>query len=325
MRRRALLGAGLLAGPALAAPALAQPALAQASWPSRPVKIVDPFTAGSATDAVLRVLTPHLQELWGQPVIIENRAGGSGTVATEYVLRAPADGYTLGLGALPVHVGNPLLKRLPFDTAAEVVPMVLIGTNRMILVCHPSLPARTLPEFIAYARANPGRISFGSGGNATPQHLAMELLKIRERLDMETVPYPRSGLLQDLLTGRIQAAFYVGPLDVIRSGGLVVLGIAGTARSPETPDIPSFAEQGVPDFESNGFFTLYAPRGVPAEVVARVNAAVNQALERPGLRRALADQQVVPRGGTQAAAVAHIRAAYVQAEAIIRDAGIKAE
>ena len=313
MLRRSLLGA-----------ALASPAQAQAGWPNRPVRIVDIFSPGSATDAVLRVLTPHMQEILGQPVVIENRAGGSGTVATEYVLRSPPDGYTLGLGALPVHVGNPLLKRLNFDTNDAVV-MVLIGTNRMMLVSHPSIPPRNLQQFIAYARANPGRLSYGSGGNATPQHLAMELLKIREKLDIEMVPYPRTGLIQDLLTGRIQCAFYVGPMDVIQSGGLITLGIAGSQRSPELPEIPSFAEQGVADFESNGFFTLYGPKGTPGEVVSRVNAAVNQALARPALRRALLDQQVVARGGTPAEAVAHIRDAYGRAEAIIRDAGIKAE
>jgi tripartite-type tricarboxylate transporter receptor subunit TctC len=319
MLRRTLLGT------AMALPALVSPALAQAPWPNRPVRLIDIFSAGGATDAVLRVLAPHLQEIWGQPVVIENRAGGSGTVATEYVLRSPPDGYTLGLGALPVHVANPILKRLPFDTTAEAVVMVLIGTNRMMLVSHPSIPPRSLPEFIAYARANPGRLSYGSNGNATPQHLAMELLKIREGLDIEMVPYPRGGLIQDLLTGRIQCAFYVGPMDVIRSGGLVTLGIAGNTRSPDLPDIPNFAEQGVPEFESNGFFTLYGPRGVPGEVVAKVNAAVNQALQRPALRRALAEQQVVPRGGTPEQAVAHIRAAYAQAESVIRAAGIRAE
>ncbi len=288
MLRRSLLGA-----------VLASPAVAQPGWPNRPVKIVELFAAGSATDAVLRVVTPHLQEILGQPVVVENRAGGSGTVATEYVLRSAPDGYTLGLGALPVHVGNPILKRLNFDIG-EAVVMVLIGTNRMMLVSHPSLPARDLQGFIAHARANPGKLSYGSGGNATPQHLAMELLKIRERLDIEMVPYPRGGLMQDLLTGRIQCAFYVGPMDVVQSGGLLTLGIAGSTRSPETPDVPSFAEQGVADFESNGFFTLYGPRGTPNEVVARVNAAVNQALQRPALRRALAEQQVAPRGGTPA-------------------------
>jgi tripartite-type tricarboxylate transporter receptor subunit TctC len=314
MLRRTLLGV-----------ALASPALAQAPWPIRVVKLVDIFPAGSPTDAVLRVLAPHLQQILGQPFVIENRAGGSGTVATEYVLRSPPDGYTLGLGALPVHVSNPILKHLPFNTTAEAVPIVLIGTNRMMLVSHPSIPPRDLQSFIAYARANPGKLSYGSMGNATPQHLAMELLKIREKLDVEMVPYPRGGMIQDLLTGRIQCAFYVGPMDVVLSGGLVTLGIAGRERSAELPAIPSFAEQGVPDFESNGFFTLYGPKGTPAEVVQRLNAAVNQALQRPELRRALAEQQVVPRGGTPAEAVAHIRDAYVRAEAIIRDAGIRAE
>ncbi len=314
MLRRTLIGA-----------ALASPALAQAPWPTRAVKLVDIFPAGSPTDAVLRVLAPHLQQLLGQPFVIENRAGGSGTVATEYVLRSPPDGYTLGLGALPVHVSNPILKHLPFDTTAEAVPIVLIGTNRMMLVSHPSIPPRNLQQFIAYARSRPGELSYGSMGNATPQHLAMELLKIREKLDIEMVPYPRGGMIQDLLTGRIQCAFYVGPMDVVLSGGLVTLGIAGRERSAELPDIPSFAEQGVPDFESNGFFTLYGPKGTPAEVVQRLNAAVNQALLRPELRRALAEQQVVPRGGTPAEAVAHIRDAYGRAEAIIRDAGIRAE
>jgi tripartite-type tricarboxylate transporter receptor subunit TctC len=314
MLRRTLLGV-----------ALATPALAQVPWPTRVVKLVDIFPAGSPTDAVLRVLAPHLQQILGQPFVIENRAGGSGTVATEYVLRSPPDGYTLGLGALPVHVSNPILKRLPFDTTAEAVPIVLIGTNRMMLVSHPSIPPRDLQGFIAYARANPGKLSYGSMGNATPQHLAMELLKIREKLDVEMVPYPRGGMIQDLLTGRIQCAFYVGPMDVVLSGGLVTLGIAGRERSAELPEIKSFAEQGVGDFESNGFFTLYGPKGTPAEVVQRLNAAVNQALQRPELRRALAEQQVVPRGGTPAEAVAHIRDAYGRAEAIIRDAGIRAE
>ena len=322
MQRRTLLaGAAALAAP-LAAPRLAT---AQPAWPQRLVKLVDIFPAGSPTDAVLRVLAPHLQEQWGVPVVIENRAGGSGTVATEYVLRSPPDGYTLGLGALPVHVANPILKQLPFDTTAEAVPMVLIGTNRMMLVSHPSIPPRTLQEFIAYARANPGKLSYGSQGNATPQHLAMELLKIRYGLDIEGVLYARGGMVQDLLTGRVQCAFYVGPMDVIRSGGLITLGIAGAERSAELPDIPSFAEQGVTDFESNGFFTLYGPRGTPDFVVQRVNAAVNVALQRPELRRALAEQQVVPRGGTPAEAVAHIRDAYQRAERIIRDAGIRAD
>ncbi len=316
MLRRSLMGA------ALAVPTLAK---AQPAWPERTVKLVDIFPAGSPTDAVLRVLAPHLQEQWGVPVVIENRAGGSGTVATEYVLRSPADGYTLGLGALPVHVSNPILKTLPFNTTAEAVPMVLIGTNRMMLVSHPSIPPRDLQSVIAYARANVGKLSYGSMGNATPQHLAMELLKIREKLEIEMVPYPRGGMIQDLLTGRIQCAFYVGPMDVIISGGLITLGIAGAERSAELPQIKSFAEQGVADFESNGFFTLYGPRGTPDYVVSRVNAAVNVALRRPELRRALAVLLGVPGGGTPAEAVAHIRDAYGRAEAIIRGAGIRAE
>lgn len=315
-RRGAL--AGLLAVPAVAR--------AEAAWPQRPVRLVGPFAAGTATDAVLRILAPALSQEWGQPVVVENRPGGSGTVATETVLRSPPDGHVLGLGALPVHVANPILKPdLPFDIAREARVLVLIGTNRMVLVVHEGVPARDLRQFIAHVRANPGALRYGSGGNATPQHLAMELLKQRERLQIEMVPYPRGGLMPDLLAGRIQTTMYVGPLHVVQGGSLRVLGVAASQRFQGAPDIPSFAEQGVPEFESDGFFTLYAPRAVPDAVVRRVNAGVNAVLRQDDVRRALLEQQVVPAGGTPEAAAAHIAKARAQAERVIRTAGITAE
>ena len=322
--RRRVLAA--FAGAPAAALTSVRRAEAQVAWPTRPVRIVVPFPAGSATDAVVRVTAPHLEQTWGRPVVVDNVAGGSGVLATETVLRAEPDGHVLGLGCLPVNVTNPILKSdLRYDVDAESVPIVLIGTNRMYLVVHEAVPAKTLGEFIAHARAHPGKLSYGSGGNATPQHLAMELLKIREKLDIVMVPYPRGGLMQDLLTGRIQTTMYVGPMEAVRVPALRVLGVAASERFYGEPEIPSFAEQGVANFESDGFFTFYAPRGISRELVARINADTNAVLARPELRKQLLAMQIVARGGTPEDCAEHIRRQQRTARAVIEGAGIKAQ
>jgi tripartite-type tricarboxylate transporter receptor subunit TctC len=311
-------------GGSLLLPAFGAPARAEADWPQKPVRIVVPFAAGSATDAVVRVVAPHLTRLWGQGIVVDNRPGGSGIAATEAVVRADPDGYTLGLGCLPVNVTNPILKSdLTYDVDADTVPIVLLGTNRMYLVTHVSVPVLNLREFIEYARKNPGKLSYGSGGNATPQHLAMELLKIREKLDIVMVPYPRGNLMTDLLTGRIQTAMYVGPMQVVRNENLRVLGVAASERFHGEPEIPSFAEQGVADFESDGFFSFYGPKDLPASVVKRINLDANQALQDPELRQRLLEMQIVVRGGTPEELRDHIRRQQATARSIIEGAGIR--
>ncbi len=292
--RRALLGA---AG-ALAAPGLAG---AQGAWPTRPVTLVVGFPPGGQTDFAARVLQPGMQAALGQPVVIDNRGGAAGNLGTEAVLRARPDGYTLLVGnSAPMTITPHTMGPLTFDPL-QATPIGMMLQSSLILCVHPSVPARTVQEFIAWARQQNGRANYGSSSAGSLTHTAMELLRMRAApLPIEHVPYRGSGpALQDFIANRFSAMFDAASVmaPFIQTGQLRGILATGATRSPAFPDIPTATEQGVPDFAFKAWIGLYGPPGLPADIVARVNAALNQALDAATKER-MTSRGDEPGGGT---------------------------
>ena len=296
-RRQVLLrGAGYAALASSAGIAWAQ------SYPSRPVRILVGFVAGGNFDIVARLVGQWLSDELHQPVIVENRPGASSNLATEAAIRAPADGYTLLLGGAVNAVNATLYERLGFNFIADLAPVVGVSRFPNVMVVTPSFPARTVAEFIAYAKANPDKVNQGSSGNGTTQHLAGELFKTMTGTTFTHVPYKGgSQALADLLGGQVQVAFEPLPASIahIRSGKLRALGVTSAARSEALPDLPAVAEF-VPGYEASGWNGLCAPKATPAEIVEKLNRLVNAGLVDPKLKARLADLGAIPIGGSPA-------------------------
>jgi len=279
-----------LAAGAAALPAVSRVAWAQ-SYPSRPVRVVVAAAAGGATDIITRVIGRWLSERLGQPFIIENRPGGSNNLGTEVVVRAPADGHTLlAIGGVNV-VNTVLFDKLNFNFIRDIVPVA--GTMRapLIMTVNPSFPAKTIPEFIAYAKANPGKLNFASGGTGTAPHMSGELFKVMTGVNMVHVPYRGEGLaLTDLLGGQVQVMFSASSvsLESVRAAKLRALGVTTSTRWEAMPDIPTVSEF-VPGFEASGWFGVGAPKDTPAETIDKLNNAINSALADPNIKARIAD------------------------------------
>ena len=260
---------------------LAASASAQSSWPAKPIRLISPFPPGAVVDTLCRTLAVPLGEALGQPVLVENRPGAGGNIGMEIVAKAPADGYTIGMGGIAQHAINPsVYASMPFDPVRDFAPIIFVARNINVLVVHPSLPAHDGRELIAYARANPGKLSFGSAGAGTSQHLAGELFKQLAGVDMTHVPYKGAGpAVTDLLAGQIPLMFVdiSAVLGHVRAGKLRALGVTSRNRTPLL-DVPTIAEQGLPGFEVNAWFGLLAPAGTPREIVARLNAETAKVL-----------------------------------------------
>jgi tripartite-type tricarboxylate transporter receptor subunit TctC len=295
MTRRHFITASVagLAG-AVALPSVSRVAMAQA-YPARSVRIVVGFPAGSTTDITARLIGQWLSERLGQPFIIENRSGATGNIATEAVVRAPPDGYTLLLVAPANAINATLYDNLNFNFIRDIAPVA--GTIRApnVMLVNPSVPAKTVPEFIAYAKANPGKMNMASGGNGAPGHIAGELFKMMAGVNMVHVPYRGSPLaLTDLLGGQVQVYFSTLPpaIEYIRAGKLRALAVTTATRWEGLPDIPTVSEF-VPGYEASGFFGFGAPKNTPAEIVDKLNKEINTALADAETKARLADQ-----GGT---------------------------
>jgi tripartite-type tricarboxylate transporter receptor subunit TctC len=284
-----------LATAAVALPIVSRVARAQ-SYPSRPVRVVVAAAAGGATDIITRVIGRWLSERLGRQFIIENRPGGSNNLGTETVVRAPADGYTLlAIGGVNV-VNTVLFDKLNFNFIRDIAPVA--GTMRapLIMVVNPSFPAKTVPEFIAHAKANPGKLNFASGGTGTGPHMAGELFKVRTGVDMLHVPYRGEGLaLTDILGGQVQLMFSASivSLESVKADKLRALGVTTSARWEAMPDIPAVSEF-VPGFEASAWFGVGAPKDTPAETIDKLNNAVNTALADPNIKARIADLGGVP-------------------------------
>ena len=285
--RRAFLR---LAGSAIALPALLCNAQAQ-TYPAKPVRIVVGFVSGSATDIITRLMGQWLSERLGQPFIVENRGGAGGSIATETVVRAPADGYTLLACGSWDATNTSLYDKLSYNFSRDITPIASIGRGPNVLVVHPSFPARTVPEFIAYAKANPGKINFASGGNGTPPHVSGELFKMMTGVNLVHVPYRGGGpALTDLLGGQVQTMFVAisASIEYVRAGNLRPLAVTTASRSDALPDIPTVGDF-IPGYEASTWCGIGAPKGTPAEVIDKLNKEINAGLVDPKMQARLAN------------------------------------
>lgn len=259
-------------------------------YPDKPVKLVVPFPPGGPTDIVGRLVAQKLAEGIGQPVVVENRPGAGGTVGSTAVARAPADGYTLLYGSTTLAIAPSLYRDLAYDPRTAFAPISLVSRGPIIAAVNAQLPAKTLKDFIALAKSSPGRINYGSAGSGTPPHLAAELFKTVAGVDLVHVPYKGGGpAVSDLAGGQVQVCFEGLPtlLPHIKSGKVRALAITGAKRDPALPEVPTFAEAGLPGYDANFWNGLVAPAGTPAEVIARLNSVLVQALATPEVHAAL--------------------------------------
>jgi tripartite-type tricarboxylate transporter receptor subunit TctC len=271
---------GVLVALALALGAL--PSLAQ-PYPSKPIRIVVPFPAGGVADVYSRIIGARLTEAWGQPVVVENRTGAGGNIGAEAVAKSAPDGYTLVMGSVGTHAVNvSLFAKLPYDPVADFAPIALVAEADALLVVHPSVPARTVPELIALARSKPGALSYASAGPGTASHLAGELFKSMAKVDMLHIPYKgNSPAITDLLAGQTALLFATMPtvLPQARAGKLRALATCGVVRAAATPELPTVAEAALPGFDVTNWIGLFAPAGTPADIVARLNAEVLRTMQ----------------------------------------------
>ncbi len=319
MKAKTLAAVALLAFAALAQ--------AQEPYPSKPIKLIVPFTPGTGMDILARTLGPGLSERWKVPVVIENRAGASGNIGTEAVARSPADGYTALVTASTLVMNLSLFKSIPYDPVKDFVPVALLAVGSLALVTHPSVPANNVQELIAYARANPGRLDYGSPGNGTPHHLAMELFKQQTGTRMVHIPYKGTGpATQDLLGGQIQVMFLTVHvvLPLVQAGRLRMLAAGGTQRSIAAPQVPSLAEaSGIRNIDTDIWFAIYLPAGAPQEAVAKLNTELNALLKVPATAEALAKQGLQAVGGPPERLAQLTRDDMARWAQVVREAGIK--
>jgi tripartite-type tricarboxylate transporter receptor subunit TctC len=288
-----------LAAGAAMLPALSRNAWAQA-YPSRPVRIIIPFPAGQATDTIARLMGQSLSERLGQPFVLENRPGAGGNIGTEVVVRAPSDGYTLLLAGLPSAMNATLYKKLNYDFIRDIAPVASLGGGPYVMVVNPSVPAKTVPEFVAYAKANSGKINMGSSGNGAASHVFGELFGMMAGINLVHIPY-RGGYVADLLSGQVQVVFgtIASCIQYIRAGMLRALAVTTARRSDVLPEVPTVGEF-VPGYEASVWYGIGAPRNTPAEVIDKLNHETNAVAADPAIKARLAGLGVDPVSRTPA-------------------------
>jgi tripartite-type tricarboxylate transporter receptor subunit TctC len=313
-----------LAAAAAALPAVSRAAGAEA-YPTKPIRWIIGFPPGGGADTVARIMEPWLSRRLGQPVIIENRPGASTNIAVQAVVNSPPDGYTLLWHGLSSVVNASLFSNLPFDIQRDIDPAAGVVSYPMIMVAHPSVPAKSVAELIAHAKANPGKVTMASFGTGSASHLAGELFKFMAGIDMVHVPY-RGGapMTTDLIGGQVQVGFdvMVTALPQVRSGKLRALGVLGAKRFELLPDVQTVAET-VPGYEASTWAGIGVPRGTPPEIIERLNREVNAGLAQPDIRARLADVGTVPMVLSAAEFKAYIAAEAAKWDKVVKIAGIK--
>lgn len=268
-------------------------------YPAKPIRWIIPFAPGGALDLLSRAIQPHLSAALGQPIVLENRSSNAGIVAAEAVARSAPDGYTILTAENGILVFNKLVyKKLPYDTERDFVPVIMLAHTPIALFVHDSVPARTMAEFMAYIKANPGKLNFGTPGVGHAFHLATELLMQRTGTRMVHVPYKGGGpVLQDIASGRIQVMFYPATVQVmgfVKEGRLRALGAATAQRLPVLPATPTFDESGIPNFSAAGWFSVVVPAATPREIIERLNRDIRQVASTPELAKVYANLALIP-------------------------------
>ena len=313
-----------LAAGAVALPAFSRSARAQA-YPAKPVRLVVQVQAGSAPDIVARVIGEWLSGRLGQPIVVDNRPGASGNIATEAVIRSPPDGYTLLLAMSANAINATLYDNLRFNFMRDTTPVALIGPIPLVMEVHPAVPAKTVPEFIAYAKANPGKINMASSGNATPLHVAGELFKQMAGVDLVHVAYRGEPVARpDLLNGRVQTMFGVVPssLPYIKNGQMRALAVSSEQRLAVLPDVPAMAEF-LPGYEASGWYGIAAPKDLPPDILTKLNTAINDGLADQKTKDRLADLGCLVMAGPPANFAKFVGGEIEKWGKVIRTAGIK--
>jgi tripartite-type tricarboxylate transporter receptor subunit TctC len=314
-----LLGALSLA---LACPASAQP------YPSKTIKIVVPFAVGGIADTFARVIGQKLGDAWGQPVVVENKGGAGGNIGADFVAKSLPDGYTLVMGNIGTHAVNPyLLKNMPFDPLKDFAPIAHVLDAEGLLVVNPAVNAKSVPEVIALAKSEPGKLSYASGGMGTTSHLAGELFKSMAKVDVIHVPYKgNSPAITDLLGGQTQMVFATMPtvLPQVKAGRLRAIAVIGPERTPALPDVPTIAET-LPGFAVSNWIGLFAPAGTPPEIVAKLNAEVQKIMQQPDVQKRLETEGAKFIATTPESFAAFQRSEAAKWSRAIREAGIQAE
>jgi tripartite-type tricarboxylate transporter receptor subunit TctC len=294
----------------------------------RPVTIVVPFTPGTGPDILARLVGDELQKQWGQPFIVENKPGATGNLGAQAVARAAPDGHTLLMTSNPFTANTSLLKNIPYDPITSFEPIVEVGVAALALGVHPSVPATSLPQLVAFLKKNPDQYHYGSPGIGGPHHLAMELFKLSSGIQVRHIPYRGSaGALQDLIGGHVQLGF-VPPhtsLQLVSQGQLQLLAVASKDRIAVAPMVPTFAELGFPDIEVELWYALLAPAGMPPDIVNRYNSAVNEIIRTPEIVAKMQKQGLIPVGGTPERLAAFIQRDIAKWRNVIREAKISAE
>lgn len=298
------------------------------SYPSKPIRLIVPLAPGGGADIMARAVGQKLAANMGVPVVVDNRPGGATMIGTEIVARAPADGYTLVM-ATSSHAINPsLYLKIPFDPIKDFVAATLIATSPLVLAVHPSVPAKSVKELVALAKARPGKLNFASGGPAGIPHLAAELFKLMARIDLVHIPYKGMGpALIDLLGGQVDLLFStpVASLPYVKSGKLRALAMTGTSRSPAFPDVPTVAETGYAGYEAGTWYALLAPAATPRDPINRLNSEVLKIIQAPEFRERLVSLGIEFVGSTPDAAIAYIKSEMAKWAKVIKQGNIRAD
>jgi tripartite-type tricarboxylate transporter receptor subunit TctC len=297
------------------------------NWPSKPIRYIVPFPPGAFNDTLGRTISTELSKTLGQPMVVDNRPGGNSVIGTEIAAKSPPDGYTLFGAALPFSAIQSLHK-VSFDVTKDFAPITLAGFSANLLVAHPSFPANNVKELVAYAKANPGKVNYGSSGNGTSVHLAMELFKSMTQTYMLHIPYKGSApVVSDLMAGQIDIMFDNMPnvIGQVRAGKMKPLAVSTAQRSPLAPEIPTVAEAGVPGYEQTAWFGVLAPAGTPRDIINRYNAEIVKLLNSAEVKERFGKQGVEVRTSTPEQFSTFLTSEVARWGKVIRDAGIKSD
>jgi tripartite-type tricarboxylate transporter receptor subunit TctC len=301
---------------------------AQAGYPSKPVRMVVPSSAGGGTDIVARIIQPELSKRLGQPVIIENRAGAGTMIGIEVAAKSVPDGYTLLMGLSTLAINPALYKKVPYDAVRDFAPITLVVSSAAILVVHPSVPAKTVKELIAFARARPGQLNYASAGTGTFPHMSMELFLSMAKLKLVHIPYKGTGpAMIDMLAGHtaVMAGTILTSMPQIRAGRLRGLGITSSARSAVVPEIPTISEAGLPGYEATQWYGMLAPAQTPKDIVARLHAEMTRILQQPEIKERFAGDGADPVANTPEEFRRYIQSELAKWAKVAREAGIQPE
>lgn len=294
------------------------------AWPTKPITLIVPFTAGGTTDMVARAVAQRLGDALHQPVVVENRGGGGGTVGAAAAARAAPDGYTLFVSTVAHTIATTLYKRLPYSFERDFAPITLLASVPNVVIVHPSLPVKSLQDLIDYAKANPGKLNYGSAGSGSTEHLSAELFKSMAGVDMTHVPYKGGApMMTDLIGGQIQVAIETSgsALQQIRGGKVRALAVTTAKRSPTLPDVPTVSEAGVKGYEVTTWYGILAPKGTPKEIVARLNREIGAILQSPDMKKRFDEIGAEPGGMSAEQFAALIKSETAKWAKIVRETG----